>query len=140
MLSTKGQKASADATTGAGGTATTGSGGHAGARPDGGGELCDNGVDDDGNGKVDCEDPACGDYECVEVPPEGWDGPYRIREVPFDDPTKPCAGGAEPKRNPNPWSVKAAPPTLTPGACMPAGGEPSGSVAPEGDLTVCCKH
>jgi hypothetical protein len=38
------------------------------------GALCQNGIDDDGNGLVDCDDPSCG--ECVEDPritcPMGW--------------------------------------------------------------------
>jgi hypothetical protein len=38
-------------------------------------ENCTNGVDDDCNGLVDCEDPACASqgYACVAPPPGGWD-------------------------------------------------------------------
>jgi hypothetical protein len=39
------------------------------------GELCDNGVDDVGNGLVDCEDPACSDFPtCKERCDDGADG------------------------------------------------------------------
>ncbi len=42
-------------------TSTTGSGG---AAP----EACTNGLDDDADGKVDCEDEDCGGYQCVPAP------------------------------------------------------------------------
>ncbi len=36
-------------------------------------EVCDDGIDNDCNGDVDCEDSACTDgFECVEPPPDGW--------------------------------------------------------------------
>jgi len=36
-------------------------------------EICDNGIDDDGNGVADCDDPACdGVIECTELCSEGW--------------------------------------------------------------------
>ncbi len=37
-------------------------------------ESCANGIDDDCNGLVDCEDPACATqgYACVDGPPAGW--------------------------------------------------------------------
>lgn len=36
-------------------------------------EVCDDGIDNDCNGSVDCADPACTDgFECVEPPPDGW--------------------------------------------------------------------
>lgn len=39
--------------------------------PGTGGEICDDGVDNDGNGKIDCEDPQCGAlYACVDAPPD----------------------------------------------------------------------
>ena len=68
-------------------------------RDDGGGrERCENDLDDDGNGLVDCADPACAaDYECVETPPDGWEGPLFLREVAFDEPATPCAGGVAPR-------------------------------------------
>lgn len=40
------------------------------------GEDCQNGVDDDSNGAVDCDDDGCAaqGYACIEIPP-GWSGP-----------------------------------------------------------------
>ncbi|MBN9165512.1 MAG: hypothetical protein J0I07_31455, partial [Myxococcales bacterium] len=36
-------------------------------------EVCDDGIDNDCNGSVDCADPACTDgFECVEPAPDGW--------------------------------------------------------------------
>lgn len=36
-------------------------------------EVCDDGVDNDCNGAVDCADPACTDgFACVDPPPVGW--------------------------------------------------------------------
>jgi hypothetical protein len=52
-------------------TASTGTTGTGGAPPMM--EDCLNGVDDNGDGKVDCEDPECqADYECVDPAPTGW--------------------------------------------------------------------
>jgi len=48
-------------------------------------EICTNGVDDDGNGLTDCEDPLCGSYACVPEAPDGWDGPAWLH-VGTDDP------------------------------------------------------
>jgi hypothetical protein len=41
-------------------------------------EVCTNGVDDDGNGKTDCADPACAGYGCVPAAPGGWSGPIAL--------------------------------------------------------------
>ncbi|MEZ4225370.1 MAG: hypothetical protein R3B13_30745 [Polyangiaceae bacterium] len=45
--------------------------------PIGGAEICNNGVDDDGNGQADCADPICiaKGYRCAAAPPSGWSGP-----------------------------------------------------------------
>ncbi len=57
--------------TGTGGSTSTTSSGTAGDGP----EDCLNGVDDNGNGLVDCQDVGCQvDYQCVPSPPPGWDG------------------------------------------------------------------
>jgi hypothetical protein len=40
-----------------------------------GGEDCFNGVDDDGDGQIDCADPDCSANSCVEQAPAGWSGP-----------------------------------------------------------------
>jgi hypothetical protein len=45
-------------------------------------ERCDDGIDNDCNGKVDCADPACGAYACVPPVPSGWQGPVALGEVP----------------------------------------------------------
>jgi hypothetical protein len=39
----------------------------------GGAEICDDGIDNDCNGKTDCADPACtAGYACVDAVPAGW--------------------------------------------------------------------
>lgn len=38
-------------------------------------ENCLNGVDDNDDGKIDCEDPDCQAYECVDPVPTGWGTP-----------------------------------------------------------------
>lgn len=37
-------------------------------------EDCLDGCDNDGNGAIDCADPACGEFVCVPSFPAGWDG------------------------------------------------------------------
>jgi hypothetical protein len=83
-----------DQTGGAGGGAVGGSG--SGGAPSGGGgsgnfsggggtaavagkEICDDGDDDDGDGKADCADPDCAlaGFTCVPAIPGGWVGPVR---------------------------------------------------------------
>jgi hypothetical protein len=55
-------------------------------------ENCTNGVDDDCNGHVDCDDPACGaGFSCVDVP-AGWQGPFALLEGGNSVPPTPCAG------------------------------------------------
>lgn len=41
-------------------------------------EECGNGVDDDEDGAIDCEDEDCGAAACVPAAPEGWDGPIVV--------------------------------------------------------------
>jgi hypothetical protein len=89
------------------GSASTGSGGAGG----GGGastsngvggatgpEACLDGVDNNGDGMVDCADAACGDYECVDTAPDGWGGPYRVTTstLPVPAPVQ-CDGGTAPE-------------------------------------------
>ncbi|MBW2453793.1 MAG: hypothetical protein JRI68_04755 [Deltaproteobacteria bacterium] len=62
---------------GAGGSAAGGTGGGDGGTTSGtggqsGGEQCGNGTDDDGDDLIDCADPDCSEFTCVEPPPEGW--------------------------------------------------------------------
>jgi len=66
----------------------------------GGPEDCLDGIDNDGNGLIDCADPACQPgFECVESAPSGWD--YFTLEktiFPNPNPTVPsCANGATPE-------------------------------------------
>lgn len=66
-----------------------------GAAPDGGGvEDCTNGVDDDGDGNVDCADPKCSaGFVCAPaLPLSGWTGPAWL----YDGATAsaPACGGA----------------------------------------------
>ncbi|HEY4012431.1 MAG TPA: hypothetical protein VGM06_03790 [Polyangiaceae bacterium] len=44
-------------------------------------EQCDDGIDNDCNGKVDCADPACGAYACIPPVPSGWQGPVALDQV-----------------------------------------------------------
>jgi hypothetical protein len=52
------------------GAVTPGDGGADGPAPRT--EICDDGIDNDGNGMVDCQDPACAGFACVEPVPPGW--------------------------------------------------------------------
>ena len=52
-------------------------------------EDCMNGIDDDGNGLVDCADPACNaGYMCVPTPPSGFTGPGEVYDG--TGPSPPC--------------------------------------------------
>ena len=69
---------SAGATGGAAG-APGGSAGAAGGGDAGPKEICDNGVDDDGDTQADCADSDCtaaGAFSCVTDAPAGWTGPF----------------------------------------------------------------
>lgn len=58
-------------------------------------ESCLNGLDDDNNGKIDCEDPACSpDYECVAEIPAGFSGDWVIEVAyPAEGNTPNCPDG-----------------------------------------------
>ncbi len=43
-------------------------------------EICGNGIDDDGNGKADCEDEVCTELACVPTAPVGFLGPVAVFE------------------------------------------------------------
>jgi hypothetical protein len=58
-----------DGASGSGGG--TGAGGQGGSPP----EICSNGKDDDGDGKIDCQDTECQSFQCLELAPDGWSGP-----------------------------------------------------------------
>lgn len=90
------------ATAGEGGTSASGGSGVSGGAGGTGGSSgmggtggvvfgpetdCLNGVDDNGDGRTDCEDPQCQpDFECVDEAPSGWQGYYRVRTQPWADP------------------------------------------------------
>lgn len=58
-------------------------------------ENCTDGVDNDGDGAIDCADSDCSaGFECVDVP-SGWDGPYLVREVGYVDELPDCADGSD---------------------------------------------
>ncbi len=59
--------------------ASGGGAGATGGSDAGPGEICDNGVDDDGDNQADCADSDClagGGYSCVTNAPAGWAGPF----------------------------------------------------------------
>jgi hypothetical protein len=76
-------------------------GGQDAAPPDAGDagavEDCTDGKDNDGNGKIDCADPACGAFECVPAAPQGWTGYFRAVQTPYPAANPPpCSGAAAP--------------------------------------------
>ncbi|WP_437524977.1 hypothetical protein WME79_37085 [Sorangium sp. So ce726] len=83
-------------------TAAAGSGGGNGGAGAGGStpvEDCLDGIDTDGDGAVDCEDPDCQlDFECVDAPVSGWSGALRVQKVrsPAATAPGPCPGGKPP--------------------------------------------
>lgn len=59
-----------------------------------GDEICGDGVDDDGDGLADCDDPDCGTSLCVPNAPSGWEGPFWVRRSPWDGVSGPsCPAG-----------------------------------------------
>jgi hypothetical protein len=63
------------------------------------GEDCTDGVDNDGNGLIDCADPACQpDYECVPAAPSGWQGYYQVKTGPPASPVEACPDGSMPEQ------------------------------------------
>ncbi len=58
-------------------------------------ENCENGVDDNCDGLVDCADPMCAAFECVASAPSGWNGYFRVATGTAPSTPAPCpAGGA----------------------------------------------
>jgi len=55
-------------------------------------EVCTDGVDNDNDGAIDCEDDACANHDCLPAPPAGWIGPVALA---IGDPSAipSCAGG-----------------------------------------------
>lgn len=44
-------------------------------------ENCSNGIDDDGDDKIDCADEDCGMFQCVPLAPLGWVGPVAFTDA-----------------------------------------------------------
>jgi len=87
-----------DAGSGGAGTGTASGTGTGTASGTGGGlpEDCLDGVDNDGNQLVDCEDPLCqSGYECVPEVPTGWLGIYRLATAQYPVASPACPNGDE---------------------------------------------
>lgn len=56
-------------------------------------ENCENTVDDDSDGLVDCADDECFTYTCAAAVPEGWIGPIALYVGPDAAPDCPASGG-----------------------------------------------
>ncbi|MDI1476128.1 hypothetical protein [Polyangium sp. y55x31] len=79
-----------------------------------GDEICGDGVDDDGDGLADCEDPDCGTSLCVPNAPPGWEGPFWVRRSAWDGTSGPsCPAGFSGSAH----YMSPAPATCTPCAC-----------------------
>ena len=76
-------------------------------------EICNNGIDDNCNGLVDCADPMCtGGFACIPMPPVGWTGPVELWEGAIPG-IPPSCGGAYPS---DVYDGNASP-TQPPDAC-----------------------
>ncbi len=63
---------------------------------DKGSENCTNQLDDDGDLKVDCEDPDCSQgYICVPPVPEGWQGPMALEQAKAGTELAACSAKAQ---------------------------------------------
>jgi hypothetical protein len=84
--------------TGSGGSGASGnpsSGPNSGGASNGGGgsgvggnlgEVCGNGVDDDGDEQIDCGDGECTDFVCAPAVPDGWSGYLALYDGPTANP------------------------------------------------------
>jgi len=72
---TGGAGAGSSSSSSASSSSSSGAGGTGGMMP--GPEDCLNGVDDNDDGRIDCDDPQCqaAGYECVDPVPAGWEAP-----------------------------------------------------------------
>ncbi|MBK7581490.1 MAG: hypothetical protein IPI67_14930 [Myxococcales bacterium] len=109
--------------TGGTGVGATGGGGTGGTGGGGGPENCTNGVDDDGDGKIDCEDTDCqAGFTCAPSLPTGWVGPVAMFEGAAPAPDCLQSGGYPTiKQNAN-STIKAGAATCPTCACDPATG------------------
>jgi hypothetical protein len=117
-----------------GGTAGAATGGTAGAATGGTAgtgaveSSCLDGVDNDGDGLVDCADPDCSpDHQCVAAPPTGWEGFFWYRSEPWSttpsDP-EPCPDASPPTRffedAGDPFDCSCSCGNLQGASCLPA--------------------
>lgn len=89
-------------------------------------EDCLNGIDDNGDGKVDCEDPQCmADYECVDPPPTGWGTPGYVALYDGDSSLMPpdCFPDMPTKGYTGNAALKPQPPMCSACGCAPATGQ-----------------
>jgi hypothetical protein len=104
----------------------------AAVQPETGAEDCTNGKDDDGDGKIDCQDSDCTPlYKCVTAPPGGWTGWIQLYEGP--------ASGVPECATPFSTLVIAAgrDPSATATACSGcACGSPIGASCSEANLVI----
>jgi hypothetical protein len=101
-------------------TTTTGTGGM------GPMEDCLNGVDDNGDGKVDCADPEClAGYECVDPVPTGWDAPgyVALYEGPTGMTPPPCPTDLPTTAYTGMGTLQASAAMCSPCGCAPPTGE-----------------
>lgn len=103
-----------------------------------GGENCFDGIDNNGNGEIDCADPACaGVAMCAPAVPAGWMGHAAL----YDDATMPALGCLAPWTQeiiPGHSAPTGAPATCGTCACGPSNGtacEPSGGAASKSAVT-----
>lgn len=74
-------------------------------------ENCLDGIDNDGDNNPDCADSDCGNFECVDEAPNGWEGYFRIHTMPYpNNPPSMCPDGSAPTSyydTPNPGDCSA---------------------------------
>lgn len=79
-----------------------------------GGEDCTNGVDDDGDGKIDCADSDCTvGFSCHNPVPAGWTGHYALSDGTFAG----LPGNCPNTTYPNPFYTGYRTPNATPPSC-----------------------
>lgn len=104
-------------TGGSSGSSGNNAGGTGGTEPEPP-ENCWDGIDNDGNGKTDCEDPYCQSQgsQCV-VLPSGWEGPVALYDGAFSA-SPPACGGAYPITAENAFKDISVPATCAACSCQ----------------------
>lgn len=103
------------------GGAAGSSGGGAGTGGGGALEVCNNNKDDDGDGKVDCEDSDCSPtHLCVPNVPGGWTGPVVLAEE-VSAPAACSAQGGQPNQTFEGGTISDVPPLSCPSCVCNAG-------------------